>query len=292
MYTEYIYKDSLSHHGIKGQKWGVRRYQNPDGTLTPEGKARYAPRSVDSSITKKLKRDLADLTEDQWRAKYHNRKKDYMKAVDKYGDPYMNSTAAKIGKKLDASNTKNRNLDKIRKAYERGEISRNEYKKSKDQITENYKLRKKAINEGKPDALSDKYARDELRLLQDNPKGRGKSRKEIQNKKAAKEEYRKEKARLIAQWKKDASKYYTDDEKYEAAADKLTKDLDAARMKYDKAIGKKVTQSHYWNKLDDYSSSIVSKQKMPQPAGALINGPNDDYYKRMNDFNRRHGAIY
>lgn len=32
----------LAHHGIKGQKWGVRRYQNPDGTLTSEGKKRYA----------------------------------------------------------------------------------------------------------------------------------------------------------------------------------------------------------------------------------------------------------
>ena len=33
--------DELYHHGIKGQKWGIRRYQNPDGSLTPAGIARY-----------------------------------------------------------------------------------------------------------------------------------------------------------------------------------------------------------------------------------------------------------
>lgn len=31
----------IAHHGIKGQKWGVRRFQNADGSLTKAGKERY-----------------------------------------------------------------------------------------------------------------------------------------------------------------------------------------------------------------------------------------------------------
>lgn len=33
--------DELRHHGVKGMKWGIRRYQNEDGSLTPEGEKRY-----------------------------------------------------------------------------------------------------------------------------------------------------------------------------------------------------------------------------------------------------------
>ncbi len=35
------YSAELYHYGIQGQKWGLRRFQNPDGTRTPEGKIRY-----------------------------------------------------------------------------------------------------------------------------------------------------------------------------------------------------------------------------------------------------------
>ena len=37
----WMYKDYLAHHGVKGQSWGKRRFQNIDGILTPEGRQRY-----------------------------------------------------------------------------------------------------------------------------------------------------------------------------------------------------------------------------------------------------------
>lgn len=45
-----VYETSLTHHGIKGQKWGVRRYQNKDGTLTRAGKSRYKESSSEKKI--------------------------------------------------------------------------------------------------------------------------------------------------------------------------------------------------------------------------------------------------
>lgn len=39
---DYEKKNELIHFGIKGQKWGIRRYQNEDGSLTPEGIEHYS----------------------------------------------------------------------------------------------------------------------------------------------------------------------------------------------------------------------------------------------------------
>lgn len=55
------YDDELYHHGIKGQRWGVRRYQNPDGSLKVAGAKRYGG---------SLKRSMAETDSRTGRSKY------------------------------------------------------------------------------------------------------------------------------------------------------------------------------------------------------------------------------
>lgn len=40
-----MYNNELHHHGVKGQRWGVRRYQNYDGSVTTEGKHHAATKN-------------------------------------------------------------------------------------------------------------------------------------------------------------------------------------------------------------------------------------------------------
>ena len=87
--TEYI-----EHHGIKGQKWGVRRYQNEDGSLTSAGKKR---------ISKKYKK--AQAKGDKQLASNYN---------DLYVDAYNKTVNYMNSNRLDAFNAEQkRNMGKI-----------------------------------------------------------------------------------------------------------------------------------------------------------------------------------
>lgn len=60
-------KKYIIHSGIMGMKWGVRRFQNKDGSLTPAGKARYRPKQETGPKIESKYPDVKNLSDDDIR---------------------------------------------------------------------------------------------------------------------------------------------------------------------------------------------------------------------------------
>ena len=104
-----IGEDVLQHHGVKGMKWGIRRYQKKDGTLTNAGKKKR--RSVDyenKQIKADRKNDLknvrklsdADLRKKIERLKMEKQFKDLTTEDVAPGRKYVSDIMSSSGKKV------------------------------------------------------------------------------------------------------------------------------------------------------------------------------------------------
>ena len=86
-------KTYLKHHGIEGQKWGIRRYQYEDGSYTEEGKKRYGYTFVgEEDFTKKEKNNSGiksgdDIIDAKWTAKKSKQAKQSKEKKKDNNDP-------------------------------------------------------------------------------------------------------------------------------------------------------------------------------------------------------------
>ena len=137
----YNYSTELRHHGVEGQRWGVRRYQNPDGTLTPAGKKRYDKMSDDKlrkTLYKQVKKARSEQTDwsNQWNVsatigKYSKAAQDkYRRALDEHKNGDVFKQAKKEWNKLDDlfdsgkidSRQYDREYEKVRKTVYRSDL--------------------------------------------------------------------------------------------------------------------------------------------------------------------------
>ena len=90
-FSKYIPKNELKHYGILGMHWGIRRYQNEDGTLTEAGKRHYAKlddrwadrhaTKIQNKAYKKSQREMKKV-ERQLRREFDPRGRQYMNAYN------------------------------------------------------------------------------------------------------------------------------------------------------------------------------------------------------------------
>ena len=130
----------LYHHGVKGQRWGIRRYQNKDGSLTPYGKKRYA-------------KELAKLEAEKKRVRQYEQT---AKKMSKLDDMQKDLDERKKALKPDDTpeSTKQQKVQSAPKKRKLSELSNEEIQEKIDRM--NLENKYKELAQARIDAVSKK----------------------------------------------------------------------------------------------------------------------------------------
>lgn len=149
----FVGEDELYHWGIKGMKWGVRRYQNPDGSLTSAGRKRYSSSEVSNMSTDELRRKVNRMNNEQ-----------------RYID-LTKSSSSRISKTADGIERVTRSAGDINKIYKATKGDNNPYGKLAgqgiDATARTARLAKK-IDSTSRDARNAKEAKKKLEKMNDS----------------------------------------------------------------------------------------------------------------------------
>lgn len=100
----YVLPNELYHHGIKGQRWGIRRFQNPDGTLTEAGKRRYG--TIENFNARKTLKKIQNEEKEKQKAITSGDSKQVMKYSSKLSSKELDEAIKRIEYSNKLSNLK------------------------------------------------------------------------------------------------------------------------------------------------------------------------------------------
>lgn len=95
--------DSLEHSGILGMKWGIRRYQNEDGSLTEAGKLRYGKKAASEYYKQHKLSNKRNRTDSYREAMDYQRKIDKHKTKEDRFESALDKAAVNNGRRIIAS---------------------------------------------------------------------------------------------------------------------------------------------------------------------------------------------